>query len=72
MIVRALITFAGLCLVWQGLVSVFDMPPYILPGPGAVFETLVYRMLWRYNRETQYVGPDSRSRLQGRLSHRHD
>ncbi len=41
MIVRALITFAGLCLFWQGLVSVFQMPPYILPGPGAVFETLI-------------------------------
>lgn len=38
---RALITFAGLCLFWQGLVSAFDMPHYILPGPGAVFQTLV-------------------------------
>ena len=34
MIVRALITFAGICLFWQGLVSVFQMPHYILPGPG--------------------------------------
>ncbi|NNF77033.1 MAG: ABC transporter permease [Rhizobiales bacterium] len=41
MIVRALITFAGVCLFWQGLVSVFEIAPYILPGPGAVLEALV-------------------------------
>ncbi len=41
MIARALITFLGICLLWQGLVSLFDIAPYILPGPGAVFETLV-------------------------------
>ncbi len=41
MIVRALITFAGLLAIWQAIVTGFQMPPYILPGPGAVFEALV-------------------------------
>ena len=41
MIVRALITFAGLLALWQAIVTGFQMPPYILPGPGAVFDALV-------------------------------
>ncbi len=43
MIIRALITFAGLCLFWQAVVWVFETPPYFLPGPGLVWEALYDR-----------------------------
>lgn len=41
MIARALITFLAICLAWQGIVSLFAIEPYILPGPGAVFQALI-------------------------------
>lgn len=34
---RPAIIFAGLILLWQGVVSVFGLPHFILPGPGLVF-----------------------------------
>ena len=33
---RALLTLAGLLLVWQGVVVLGDLPPYIMPDPLAV------------------------------------
>ena len=34
---------------WEFVVRVYDIPPYVLPGPGAVFRTLVndWPVLWR-------------------------
>ncbi len=40
MILRALITFAGLLALWQGLVYLLQIAPYILPSPAAVFDAL--------------------------------
>ena len=34
---RPMVIFAGLILLWQGVVSVFELPHFILPGPGLVF-----------------------------------
>lgn len=34
---RPAIIFAGLVLLWQGVVSLFALPHFILPGPGLVF-----------------------------------
>jgi NitT/TauT family transport system permease protein len=31
---------AGIAL-WEGVVRIYDIPPYVLPGPSAVFQTLV-------------------------------
>lgn len=41
MIIRALITFVGVCLFWQGIVTAFSIEHFILPGPGAVFHALI-------------------------------
>lgn len=41
--VRPLITLAGLLAVWQLVVVLTGVPPFILPGPWAVLETLVNR-----------------------------
>lgn len=35
-LLRPALVFAGLLLLWQGLVAVTAAPPYILPGPGLV------------------------------------
>ncbi len=40
---RLLITIAALVAVWQGLIMLFDLPPYLLPTPLAVLEKLVQR-----------------------------
>ena len=42
------LTFVGIVLLWSWSVSVFRIPAYLLPGPGAVFERLVSDawMLW--------------------------
>jgi len=37
-LLRPLIIAAGLLLAWQGLVALTDVPPFILPGPAAVFQ----------------------------------
>lgn len=34
---RGFILCVGLILLWQGIVSIFQLPPYILPSPVAVF-----------------------------------
>jgi putative hydroxymethylpyrimidine transport system permease protein len=34
--IRTAITLAGLLLLWQGIVWVFELPPYILPAPDRV------------------------------------
>ncbi len=35
-LLRTTITLGGLLLLWQGIVWVFDLPPYILPAPDRV------------------------------------
>ena len=42
-LLRALLVFAGLCLVWQVFVAVTGIPPYLLPPPARVFAALVDR-----------------------------
>ena len=37
---RGLITVAGVLLVWQAIVLIGELPPYILPAPGAVLLSL--------------------------------
>ncbi len=37
-LVRPVIVCLGLLILWQGVVSATASPPYILPGPGLVFE----------------------------------
>ena len=41
--VRPLVTLLGLLAVWQLIVTLSDVPPFILPGPMAVLETLATR-----------------------------
>jgi len=40
---RPLIVFAGLLVVWQGVVSIFTVAPFILPAPLSVLETAIAR-----------------------------
>lgn len=40
MMIRPLITFLGLCLFWQAIVSLFAIPHFILPGPLLVLKEL--------------------------------
>lgn len=35
-VARWLVLAVGLCLIWQAVVVVMDLPPYILPGPASV------------------------------------
>ena len=37
---RGLLTLAGLLLVWQSVVTLGDLPPYLLPAPPAVAASL--------------------------------
>ena len=37
---RSVIVILGLLLLWQGIVSFWDLPNYMLPSPGEVFKTL--------------------------------
>jgi putative hydroxymethylpyrimidine transport system permease protein len=39
MLLRGIILCVGLLLIWQILVSYFQLPPYILPNPMTVFKT---------------------------------
>jgi putative hydroxymethylpyrimidine transport system permease protein len=41
--VRPLVTVLGLLAVWQLTVTLSGVPPFILPGPMAVLETLMHR-----------------------------
>ncbi len=38
-VTRSIILFVGLLLIWQILISVFQLPVYILPDPVTVFKT---------------------------------
>ena len=38
---RSLITLAGLLILWWGIPRIFDIPPFLLPGPVAVARELV-------------------------------
>ncbi len=51
---RALVTFAGLVVLWQALVMLTGMPHYLLPAPSRVAETLWARadILWEHARIT--------------------
>lgn len=40
---RLLMVSAGLLLLWQGVVTLFDLPGFILPTPAAVLERLIER-----------------------------
>jgi putative hydroxymethylpyrimidine transport system permease protein len=42
-LLRALIVFAGLCVVWQAVVAVTGLPTYMLPPPTRVFAALFER-----------------------------
>jgi putative hydroxymethylpyrimidine transport system permease protein len=42
-IVKPLIVFLGLMYLWQAAVSVFEIAPFILPGPIAVIEVAITR-----------------------------
>ena len=48
------LTFAALVAVWWGVVVLFKIPAYLLPGPGAVFSRMVSDapMLWRHSQTT--------------------
>ncbi|WP_419901412.1 ABC transporter permease [Kiloniella sp.] len=41
--IRVMVVLCGLLMLWQVLVVVTSVPPYILPGPIAVIEVLVNR-----------------------------
>ncbi|MCC7047267.1 MAG: ABC transporter permease [Alphaproteobacteria bacterium] len=51
---RAIVTFAGLIVLWQGLVMLTGMPHYLLPAPSRVAQTLWARadILWEHARIT--------------------
>lgn len=50
---RALFVAAGLVLIWQAVIVVFDPPPFMLPGPARVFQALLDRPdLWRVHAVT--------------------
>ncbi|WP_281646974.1 ABC transporter permease [Parendozoicomonas sp. Alg238-R29] len=38
---KPLIVLIGLLLLWQGIITLFDVPPYIVPEPGAVFDRMI-------------------------------
>ncbi|HEY6102787.1 MAG TPA: ABC transporter permease [bacterium] len=42
------IAFLAIVLIWQGIISIFSVPPYIIPTPASVARTLVVQrgMLW--------------------------
>lgn len=42
------LTFVAIVAMWAGAISVFKIPAYLLPGPGAVFQRLITDagMLW--------------------------
>jgi len=40
-ILLPIIVLAAGVAIWELVVRINEIPPYVLPGPGAVFETLV-------------------------------
>ncbi|SAL30389.1 ABC nitrate/sulfonate/bicarbonate transporter, inner membrane subunit [Caballeronia cordobensis] len=42
------LTFVAIIAIWAAAVRLFDIPPYVMPGPGLVFSRLVeeYPQLW--------------------------
>lgn len=42
-VLRVVLIFAGLCLIWQGFVAATGVPSFILPPPSRVFAALVER-----------------------------
>ena len=42
-LLRPLLVFAGLILIWQGIVSLFDIAPFILPSPASVILIAIER-----------------------------
>lgn len=52
--IRALISFIFIIALWQAVVSLFNMPSFILPSPIAVFNKLIMRsgMLWEHTKTT--------------------
>ncbi|CAM5222598.1 Riboflavin transport system permease protein RibX [Castellaniella defragrans] len=48
------LTFVMLIAIWSVAVRAFDVPVYLLPGPGGVFETLITdaAMLWQNSKIT--------------------
>lgn len=48
------LTFAGMVGIWWGAVQLFQIPAYLLPGPGAVFARIVTDggMLWSHSKVT--------------------
>lgn len=43
LVIRGLIVFIGLLFIWQALVILFHLPPFILPTPLQVFKTAYLR-----------------------------
>jgi putative hydroxymethylpyrimidine transport system permease protein len=53
---RAIPVAAGLVLIWQAIILVFAPPPFMLPGPAAVFRVLYEQPdLWRVHAVTTLV-----------------
>ncbi len=48
------LTFVAMIALWAGAISVFKIPAYLLPGPGAVFQRLITDagMLWTHSQVT--------------------
>jgi NitT/TauT family transport system permease protein len=48
------LTFVGMVALWWGAVELFDIPAYLLPGPGAVFSRLITdaAILWTHAQVT--------------------
>lgn len=48
------LTFVALILIWSISVRAFDVPVYLLPGPGSVFQTLITdaALLWQNSKVT--------------------
>jgi len=52
-VVRALFVALGLLVIWQAIVLIFAPPPFMLPGPGRVFQALIDRPdLWQVHAVT--------------------
>ena len=41
MIIRSVMVIVGLFMIWQAVVSLFQLPVFLLPGPKQVFEVMV-------------------------------
>jgi NitT/TauT family transport system permease protein len=48
------LTFVGMVALWWGAVELFEIPAYLLPGPGAVFTRLITdaAILWTHSQVT--------------------